>query len=79
MPKLGSMASDVLVSSARFGRGVHEKAGRCQAKNVSVADAARICHSFLSEIVRASRRAPVKAERSEPQGSLDRVARCEIL
>lgn len=34
---------------------------------------------LLLRIVPASRRDPVKAERSEPQGSLDGVARCERL
>ena len=33
----------------------------------------------LRKSVPASRRAPLKAERSEPKGSLDRVARCRML
>jgi hypothetical protein len=34
------------------------------------------CHSLISESVRASPAGPVKAERSEPQGSLDGWRRC---
>jgi hypothetical protein len=60
--------------------GFHEKAGRCQEQGVEHGfSQAKACHSFLSAIVPALRRVPVKAERSEPLGSLDRVAQCENL
>ena len=39
----------------------------------------KTCHSFLSESVPCSATVPVQAERSEPQSSLDRVARCKMI
>ena len=46
----------------------------------SASASVKTCHSFLSgNLAPASRRAPLKAERSEPKGSLDRVARCKML